>query len=212
MDLIDHLTDAPLPNVFIIAGLVFLGIGVVGKISGKIEPDTSGRIMSALLGVCLVFGGLYIHSKVDEQKGEKVPPSSPSGASTGIPQRPSSGQEKPPGTKSSSPEPNGFRVVEVVLRADPFDYAGPCPARITFSGRISVVGGSGRVSYKFLRNDGASAPVESLSFDSPGSKDINDTWTLGGPGLPTYSGWQAVQIFEPQEMKSNEATFKIRCQ
>lgn len=83
---------------------------------------------------------------------------------------------------------------------------------ITFTGRISVVGGGGRVSHEFLRNDGASAPVESLMFDAPGSKEIGTTWMIGGPGLPTYEGWEAVQIFEPQEMKSANAPFKIRCQ
>jgi hypothetical protein len=106
----------------------------------------------------------------------------------------------------------GFRVVEAILRADPFDYTGPCPAKITFSGRISVVGGTGTVSYKFLRSDGASAPVQTLIFDSPGSKDINTTWTLGGASLPTPSGWEAIKIYEPQEITSQEAKFKVQCQ
>ena len=108
-------------------------------------------------------------------------------------------------------QPAGFRVIETMLRADPFEYSGVCPVIINFSGRISVVGGSGNVSYKFLRNDGASAPVQTLSFSSPGSKDVRTSWTLGGPGF-SYSGWQAIQVFEPQETKSEEAHFSIRCQ
>jgi hypothetical protein len=110
-----------------------------------------------------------------------------------------------------SGQPAGFRVIETILRADPFEYSGSCPVVVNFSGRISVVGGGGNVSYKFLRSDGASAPVQTVSFSSPGSKGVSTTWRLGGPGF-SYSGWQAIQIFEPQETKSEEAHFSIRCQ
>ncbi len=37
-------------------------------------------------------------------------------------------------TPTPTPTPTGFRIVEVMLRADPFDYIGPCPVQITFSG------------------------------------------------------------------------------
>jgi hypothetical protein len=108
--------------------------------------------------------------------------------------------------------PRGFRIAEVFLRADPFDYVGACPVTITFSGRISAAGGAGTVTYKWLRNDGASAPVETISFSGPGSKDISTSWYLGGPGLPNYDGWQALQILDPQERTSERATFRVRCQ
>lgn len=106
-------------------------------------------------------------------------------------------------------QPPSFRVVEAFLRADPFDYVGPSPVTIKFTGRISVVGGGGTVSYKFLRSDGASAPIETLHFDGPESRDVSTTWRLGGPGF-TYSGWQSIKILEPQEMESERANFKIR--
>jgi hypothetical protein len=212
MDFTGHLTDAPIPNLLVLAGLVFLGIAAVGKVSGKIEPNTSGRIMSGVLGLCVLFGGLYGHSVADNQNNAKVPLNSSAQAPAQQPPSSAPDQQKAAGTQTPPPAPQGFRVIEVFLRADPFDYTGPCPTKITFSGRISVVGGAGPVSYKFLRNDGASAPVESLYFEGPGSKDIGETWTLGGSALPTYSGWEAVQIFDPQEMKSNQAPFKIRCQ
>ena len=53
--------EMSLDNLFVISGLVFLGIGVVGEISGKFDSSRSARVMSALLGVCLVAGGLGIH-------------------------------------------------------------------------------------------------------------------------------------------------------
>lgn len=107
----------------------------------------------------------------------------------------------------------GFRVVEILLRADPFDYDGPCPVKISFSGRISVAGGSGTVAYKFLRNDGASAPVKALTYDGPGSKSVSTAWTLGAatPRFRPYSGWQSIKIFDPEEMESKRASFKIYC-
>ncbi len=116
-------------------------------------------------------------------------------------------------SSASAPDtPKGFRIAEVFLRADPFDYVGPCPVTITFSGRISAAGGAGTVTYKWLRNDGASAPVETITFSGPGSKDISTIWYLGGPGLASYEGWQALQILDPQERTSERATFRVRCQ
>jgi len=69
-DFLAHLVDAPLPNVLVLAGLIFLGIGVVGKVSGKIDPGTTGRITSAMLGAVLVVFGVYTHSSADEARGQ----------------------------------------------------------------------------------------------------------------------------------------------
>ena len=53
---------APVANLFIIGGLVFLGLGVVGKVAGKIEPSKTGRILSAALGVLFLIVGLVMHT------------------------------------------------------------------------------------------------------------------------------------------------------
>ena len=106
--------------------------------------------------------------------------------------------------------PLGLQVTEAFLQADPPDYSGSCPVRITFSGRISVEG-SGTVSYQFLRSDGASAPIQTVTFDGPGSQDLSDTWDLGGAGQ-AYSGWESIQIIDPQSLTSNQAAFSIQCQ
>lgn len=106
--------------------------------------------------------------------------------------------------------PAGFRIVEVILRADPYNYTGPCPVKITFSGRISVAGGSGTVSYKFIRSDRASAPIQTLQFNLSGSKDVSTTWYIGGSNMQ-YSGWEAIKTFDPQEVESQHAAFNIQC-
>lgn len=115
-----------------------------------------------------------------------------------------------PGHYQPPPPPSGLSATGVSLQADPIDYVGACPVRITFSGRISV-DGSGTVSYKFLRSDGASAPTQTITFDGPGSQDISTTWDLGGTGF-TYSGWESIQIIDPQALTSNQAAFSIQCQ
>ncbi len=117
-----------------------------------------------------------------------------------------------PGTATPPPaEPapanNTFRVVELTLRADPFNYKGRCPVTIRFTGRISVAGGGGTVSYRFLRSDGASAPVQSITFSQPGSKTVTTTWQLG----KSFQGWQAIQIYDPKELQSPRARFRIVC-
>jgi hypothetical protein len=68
MDFLGHLVDAPLANILIIAGLLFLGIGAVGKVTGKIEPDKMGRMMASLLGLILMTIGLVVHVKGDFSK------------------------------------------------------------------------------------------------------------------------------------------------
>lgn len=57
-ELLKSIVTAPLPNVLILGGLVFLGIAVMGKVWGKIDPGKWGRIASAAIGLILVVGGL----------------------------------------------------------------------------------------------------------------------------------------------------------
>lgn len=101
--------------------------------------------------------------------------------------------------------------ISATLSADPVKYAGRCPAKITFKGRISA-SERGQVQYKFIRSDGANAPVQTINFTKAGSKLVSTTWTLGGAGLPSYSGWEAIQIVYPYSVQSNKAHFKVSCQ
>ena len=97
------------------------------------------------------------------------------------------------------------------LTATPSTYSGKCPGVITFKGTITARR-AGRVQYKFIRSDGAFAPIQTLNFATPGTKNVSTTWTLGGPSLPAYSGWQAIQIVYPTSLESNHANFSLKCQ
>lgn len=110
-----------------------------------------------------------------------------------------------------------FQVTAVSLEADPKVYEGPCPVTIKFTGKITA-NMPGTVKYTFTRNDGASAPVRNLSIGggfAPAGEGVtgtvHNTWQLGGPGLPAYTGWQTLKILSPNPMESNKAGFKIRC-
>jgi len=97
-----------------------------------------------------------------------------------------------------------------MLTAVPTEYAGACPTTIKFNGVITARR-AGRVQYRFVRSDGATAPIQTLDFATPGTKPVGITWTLGGPTLPTYRGWEAVRIVYPTSIESNKAGFSIKC-
>ncbi|HEB58440.1 MAG TPA: hypothetical protein ENJ01_04395 [Gammaproteobacteria bacterium] len=115
--------------------------------------------------------------------------------------------DQPPPAEPAPPPTTGFRILELNVRARPASYRGKCPVTIRFRGRISVAGGGGLVSYKFQRSDGASAPVQSITFNQPGSKTVTTTWQLG----KSFQGWQAIETFDPQAKVSPRAQFKIIC-
>lgn len=71
-DLLKSVVTAPLPKLFIVGGLVFLGIAVVGKIRDKIDPGKWGRIASAVLGLVLVIAGLQMQRGAATPRGTKV--------------------------------------------------------------------------------------------------------------------------------------------
>ena len=122
---------------------------------------------------------------------------------------PGPGGPKPdPGKKA----PESFAVIDAGLKADQFENVGQCPVTVKFTGYITT-NGPGTVKYTFTRNDGATAPVFTLDFDAAGTKTVSTTWTLGGPGLMEYSGWQRIKILSPNEFESSPemGRFKIAC-
>ncbi len=105
----------------------------------------------------------------------------------------------------------GFRVEGAGVEASPVIYNGACPGTIKFSAKIQA-NGAGRVKYTWLRNDGATAPVEYIDFTEAGVRYVSTTWTLGDASvLPAYNGWQQIRILAPNEYFSNKAEFKLTC-
>jgi uncharacterized membrane protein YraQ (UPF0718 family) len=57
-DLLRTALGAPTAKLFIVAGLVFLGVAIVGNITGRIQPGVIGRVLGGLIGPLLIVGGL----------------------------------------------------------------------------------------------------------------------------------------------------------
>lgn len=111
----------------------------------------------------------------------------------------------------SEPLVGELLVTASSLSSTPAKSQGRCPVTINFSGAITV-NGKGTVQYRFLRSDGAVGPLQVLQFDSAGTKPVSTIWSLGGPGLSTYSGWQAIDIVSPNVMQSEKASFAFQCE
>lgn len=60
-DMLARLVDLPLARVFLLAGIVFLLVAVLGRIEGKIEPGNAGRVGAAIIGVLLLAMGLAMY-------------------------------------------------------------------------------------------------------------------------------------------------------
>jgi WD40 repeat protein len=110
-----------------------------------------------------------------------------------------------------------FQVTSVTLKASPKEYTGLCPASVRLVGSITVAGGGGKVKYRFVRKrpelgkDEPGKEVE-LAFDSPGTKEVNNSYKFGGPNFPTIQGSFYLEVISPQNSKSSEAGFQISCE
>jgi hypothetical protein len=90
-------------------------------------------------------------------------------------------------------------------------YRGSCPGVVKFKGSITA-NKPGTVTYIFTRSDGGTdTAVKSLVFAGAGTKPVEETWTLGGDGLPYYKGWIAVQVLSPNKLVSKPANFELFC-
>ncbi len=108
-DIVNNIISAPIANLLVFAGIIFLGIAVVGKIIGKIEPGKSGRIISGIIGMTLLIIGLFMHFKQNQ-----------------IPKQPKS---KPSitGTKTIKPTPSSSSLVLPELFVSEFEFKPQVP-------------------------------------------------------------------------------------
>jgi len=60
-EMLARLVDVPMARMFIIAGIIFLMVAVLGRIEGKIEPGHAGRIGATVIGILLTASGLAMY-------------------------------------------------------------------------------------------------------------------------------------------------------
>jgi hypothetical protein len=127
----------------------------------------------------------------------------------------SSGQESKKTRFPTRPSqyPAALAGLEILadLTVSPATYGGPCPASLTFNGKITV-NRPATVHYRFIRSDDTRKHPGVLTFDKPGTKEVTDTWQLGeAGGSAELNGWSAIQVSFPMKAQSNTAYFKGRC-
>lgn len=123
------------------------------------------------------------------------------------PAKPSKLPERPPRY------PTALAGLELLadLSVSPAAHTGPCPALLTFRGKISV-NRPATVHYRFVRSDNTRTKPEVLTFEEAGTKEVTDTWRFENTArAPTFSGWEAIQVSFPMKAQSNVAYFTGSC-
>lgn len=59
-EVITRLVDVPFARMFVLAGIVFLLVAVLGKVEGKIDPGNVGRLGALVLGIALMIVGVVM--------------------------------------------------------------------------------------------------------------------------------------------------------
>jgi len=107
------------------------------------------------------------------------------------------------------------KIGVTMMAAQPESYSGKCPTVITFKGHIAAAGMISAskpvtVKYTFIRSDGVTGPVQTVTFTKQGAQTVSNTWHIGGPGF-SASGWQAIKIISPDPKESKKANFTLNC-
>lgn len=155
----------------------------------------------AMLSTCLILFGLAAQGYSQEKSQTIKNPET---------QQPA---RKPGLTKRPPRYPAALAGLEVVadLSVSPPNYTGQCPAVFTFKGKITV-NRAATVQYRFVRSDNTRHSLGVLTFEKAGSQEVTDTWVFDDPTqLPTFRGWEAIQVNLPMKVKSNLAHFKGTC-
>lgn len=113
--------------------------------------------------------------------------------------------------------------IDNTLGVTPPLHRGNCPAVITFHGRIRVTGqyagGVGAsIAYQFTRSTGAKSQIRYVATHGPGVYDVIENWTVGGPQLRQFSGWERFAAWPADSAQnrtgttvSNQAHFTVTC-
>jgi len=112
----------------------------------------------------------------------------------------------------------------VSLEAAPPHYVGKCPGVVTFHGEVRVTGqfDGGKpveIGYQFTRSDGGTGQNQFFNATHDGAYPLTETWTLGGPQVPHFGGWEKVKTWVTDSGEggnkppvwSNEAHFTLTC-
>jgi hypothetical protein len=159
-------------------------------------PETTSYMLGVDTGETIEQREIFIIVDGQGQPMQPLQPQQPQ-------QPPQPPQPNPPGGGNQPGSP----VTGVVAHAIPSSYTGPSGVTLNFNADITV-NGPCTVTYQWERSDGATGQVETVVFNSAGTRQIATLWTLGGgPGAGTI--WQRVNILTPVPMTSNQAIVNL---
>jgi len=160
----DHLADAPIANILILAGVIFLAVGLfgrvggfIGSIFGNIEAGKNSRVLAGVLGTLLIVGGGWLHE--DSHK---------SVASTPAPAAPAPSTSPGSGTSPAVPRSSPSVTPDVVHESPKLNVPKPQPSPKAASPSVPPPVAS------------PAAERENLPTPNPppvGDEDLIGTWT-----------------------------------
>jgi len=119
----------------------------------------------------------------------------------------------PTATPTPVPTPTPDPVILGVGRVDhpdPGYYDCATGYRFNFSQQVSMTE-PGRVTYRWLRSDQASAPVEYADFSNPGTQVVTTWWQRSGQPGDQLTGWQQIEILTPTHLTGQRINFSYTC-
>jgi hypothetical protein len=146
-------------------------------------------------------------SPTDSPTPTKKP--SPTPTKTPTPTATSTPTSTPTSTATPTPTTAAFMVTAVTVNY--VGYTGTCsPGKThTFSGDITT-SGAGIVRYRWTRSEQPTEGVaKTLTFSGSGTLHVEqDEWTLSSS---SFSGWDRIDILEPNSTSSNQKDFTHTC-
>lgn len=101
-------------------------------------------------------------------------------------------------------------VTGVSVSVDIGSYRAPCPAQLTFTGKITVLAVSKQpITYQWIRSDGVKSPKRSLVMTST-TAIVTDKWKVGRPG-EQMRVWKKLQVLTPNSVLSSPAESAVLC-
>lgn len=134
----DHLTDAPIANILILAGVIFLAVGLfghiggfIGSIFGNIEAGKNSRILAGVFGSALIFGGAWMHQQGDKSAPHAAPSPDPAVNSTSktspAPEPNTVSKKAPPGTRPDADAAQAKITADASTPKEPRSHVAPTP-------------------------------------------------------------------------------------
>ncbi len=107
----------------------------------------------------------------------------------------------------------GAPITAVTAAAYPQSYTGPCPAKITFTGKIYVDRYPMTFNYQWQRSDGAKGPLRMMRVPNASTRVLTviEHWQLGAPGQQKQV-WEQLRVRSGNtDITSAPATATINC-